>query len=70
VRGKCKFWNAEKGWGFLSGDGSDVFCHYSAIQMKGRRDLKEGDHVEFDIEQSDKGLKAKNVTVINSQEAP
>lgn len=64
MKGKVKFWNDEKGWGFIgSEDGRDVFCHYTSIQMAGRRTLKEGDGVEFDVEQSEKGPRAKNVTV-------
>lgn len=69
AKGFVKWWGSEKGYGFLSmGDGKDVFCHYSAIKMTGRRDLKEGDQVEFDVEPSDKGLRAKNVTIVGSQE--
>lgn len=61
--GKVKWWNSERGYGFLSSsEGKDVFCHYSAIQMAGRKDLAEGDAVEFDIEQSEKGPRAINVT--------
>ena len=67
MKGKCKWWNAEKGYGFLSTqDGQDVFCHFTAIQMSGRKDLKEGDAVEFDIEPADKGPRAKNVVIINA----
>ena len=61
VKGKCKWWNKEKGYGFLSAAGKDVFVHYSMIQVSGRKDLVEGEAVEFDIEQAEKGPRAINV---------
>jgi len=64
LKGKVKWFQDEKGYGFLSGDdGINVFVHYSAIQMPGRKTLREGDEVEFDIEPSDKGPRAKNVSL-------
>jgi len=63
VRGKVKWFNASKGYGFLERqDGeSDVFVHYSAIQGEGFRSLEEGQAVEFTIAKTDKGLQAENV---------
>ena len=63
-QGVVKFWS-QKGWGFItSQSGDDIFCHYSAIQSEGFKSLNEGDTVEFSIEQSPKGPKAANVTVL------
>ena len=65
MKGKVKWFNDEKGYGFIgSDDGKDIFCHYSAIQMQGRKKLMEGDRVEFEIEASEKGPRAKNVLVV------
>lgn len=63
ARGRVKWFSDKKGFGFLSQDngGEDVFCHYSAIESKGYRSLNEDDVVEFDIENSPRGLKAANV---------
>ena len=59
-----KWFNAEKGFGFIEqdGGGADVFVHYSAIQTNGYRSLDEGQRVEFEITQGDKGPQASNVT--------
>ncbi len=61
--GTVKWFNSEKGYGFITqSDGSpDVFVHFSAIQMDGYRNLTEGQAVEFDVQQGDKGLQAANV---------
>lgn len=63
MNGKVKWFNDVKGFGFLScDDGSkDVFVHFSAIAMNGRKTLTDGDPVTFDIVTSDKGPKAANV---------
>ena len=60
--GTVKWFNAEKGYGFISqSDGADVFVHHSAIQMSGYRALQEGQQVEFEVQQGQKGLQAANV---------
>jgi cold shock protein len=63
--GTVKFFNAEKGFGFISRDGGDdVFVHYSNIQGNGYRSLDEGQQVEFDVAPGRKGEEAQNVRVI------
>lgn len=60
--GKVKWFNAEKGYGFITTeDGKDVFVHFSAIQSDGYKTLDEGANVEFDITESDRGPQASNV---------
>ncbi|MDD6259068.1 MAG: cold-shock protein [Erysipelotrichaceae bacterium] len=60
--GKVKWFNAEKGYGFITTDeGKDVFVHYSAIQSDGFKTLDEGQSVTFDITESDRGPQAANV---------
>jgi cold shock protein len=60
--GTVKWFNSEKGYGFISQDGGpDVFVHYSAIQEQGYRNLEENEKVEFDVSQGPKGLQAANV---------
>jgi len=63
--GTVKFFNAEKGYGFISREqGDDVFVHYSAIQGSGYRTLEQGQRVEFDTGPGRKGEEAQNVRVI------
>jgi CspA family cold shock protein len=60
-----KFFNSEKGFGFISREGADdVFVHYSNIQGNGYRSLDEGQHVEFDVAPGRKGEEAQNVRAI------
>jgi CspA family cold shock protein len=63
LQGKVKWFNNQKGYGFITrDDGSgDVFVHYSAVSGDGFKSLAEGDAVEFDVVDSDKGPKAANV---------
>jgi len=63
TRGTVKWFNDEKGFGFLTRDDGekDVFCHFSAIQVEGFKSLTEGQKVEFDVVQGQKGPAAENV---------
>ncbi|QJD83735.1 cold shock domain-containing protein [Cohnella herbarum] len=62
MRGTVKWFNAEKGYGFISiEDGNDVFVHFSAIQGDGFKTLDEGQAVEFEITQGNRGPQASNV---------
>jgi cold shock protein len=62
TQGTVKFFNAEKGYGFISREqGEDVFVHYSSIQGDGYRSLDEGQRVEFDVGVGRKGQEAQNV---------
>jgi CspA family cold shock protein len=61
-KGKVKWFNDAKGFGFIEQEGgSDVFVHYSAIQMEGFKTLKQGQEVEFEIREGAKGPQAANV---------
>ena len=61
--GTLKWFNAEKGYGFISQEsGDDVFVHFSAIQGKGFKTLEEGQSVSFEIEEGPRGKQASNVT--------
>lgn len=60
-KGKVKWFNAEKGYGFIEGDQGDVFVHFSAIVMDGYKALEEGAEVEFDVIEGAKGPQAANV---------
>jgi CspA family cold shock protein len=62
-RGRVKWFNAEKGFGFIERDGgNDVFVHFSAINMDGYKTLEEGAEVEFEVVEGAKGPQASNVT--------
>ena len=62
-KGTVKWFNNQKGYGFITAeDGKDVFVHFSAIQGDGFKTLEEGQAVTFDVEESDRGPQAANVT--------
>ena len=63
--GTVKFFNAQKGYGFISREGGDdVFVHFSAIQMQGYKALEENQRVEFEVTQGPKGPQAENVRAL------
>ena len=65
VSGTVKFFNAEKGFGFISREGADdVFVHFSQIEGEGYRSLQEGQRVEFEVGPGRKGDEARNVRVV------
>lgn len=68
--GKVKWFNGEKGFGFIEQDdgGADLFVHFSAIEGEGYRNLNEGDVVEFEVGQGQKGPQARSVRVTQSAE--
>ena len=64
-QGTVKWFNSEKGYGFISRpSGEDVFVHHSALRTAGSRSLNEGDRVEFEIVKGPKGFQAKDVVVL------
>jgi CspA family cold shock protein len=66
VQGTVKWFNNEKGYGFIAVDeGQDVFVHYSAIQSEGYKSLEENQRVEFEVAQGPKGAQAESVRVIS-----
>ena len=65
MRGNVKWFNNDKGYGFIEYlDGEDIFVHYSAIKQNGYKTLTEGQLVEFDLVQTEKGLQATNVIAV------
>ena len=65
MKGTVKWFNKEKGFGFITGeDGKDVFAHFSQIQKEGCKELFEGQEVEFEITEGQKGPQASNIVVI------
>ena len=66
AKGRVKWFNEKKGFGFISGDdGNDVFVHFSAIKRDGFKSLYEGDEVEFEVTEGPKGPQATNVVVVS-----
>ncbi|WP_303861716.1 cold-shock protein [Alkalibaculum bacchi] len=67
TNGIVKWFNAEKGYGFISTENEgDVFVHFSALQMDGYKTLNEGQNVEFDIVEGEKGPQAANVNAVEA----
>ncbi len=65
MKGTVKWFNQEKGFGFITGeDGKDVFAHFSQIQKEGFKSLNEGEKVSFDVANGEKGPQATNIVVI------
>jgi CspA family cold shock protein len=65
ANGTVKWFNNKKGYGFINEEeGRDIFVHFSSITMEGYKSLNEGEQVEFEIEDSDRGPEAKNVRKI------
>lgn len=68
VRGTVKWFNNEKGYGFIDfTDKDDIFVHYSAINQNGYKSLNEGDQVEFTLLETSKGYQALNVSVVKDE---
>ena len=64
-KGTVKWFNNQKGYGFITdSEGKDIFVHYSGLNMEGFKALHEGQNVEFDVSEAEKGSQAMNVTVI------
>ena len=65
MKGTVKFFNNQKGWGFITGeDGQEVFVHFSGLNMEGYKTLEEGQTVEYEVSDGQKGPQAVNVTVV------
>ncbi|UCD71446.1 MAG: cold-shock protein [Syntrophobacterales bacterium] len=65
AKGTVKWFSEKKGYGFITReDGDDIFVHYSAVKKEGFKTLHEGDEVEFEISQGEKGLQATDVVVV------
>ena len=64
MTGTVKWFNAEKGFGFITGeDGNDVFAHFSQINIDGFKTLEEGQNVTFDVVEGEKGPQAENINI-------
>lgn len=66
MRGTCKWFNEQKGFGFITpeGGGEDIFAHFSQIQMDGFKTLNEGQRVEFDTVRGSKGISAERIRIL------
>jgi len=68
VKGKVKWFNAEKGYGFIAREGDpDIFVHFSAIQQDGYKSLREGEEVEFELVESERGPQAQHVVRLSTR---
>jgi cold shock protein len=68
VKGKVKWFNAEKGYGFIAREGDpDIFVHFSAIQQDGYKSLREGEEVEFELVESERGPQAQQVVRLSTR---
>ena len=68
-KGIIKWFNNEKGYGFINGDANeDIFVHYTAINLDGYKTLSEGEEVEFTLIKTEKGFQAKNVNPVKQKE--
>ena len=66
-KGTVKWFNNQKGYGFIQDeDGKDIFVHYTGLDMEGFRSLDEGNKVEFDIVEGEKGLQASHVVKVHN----
>ncbi|MFN4182523.1 MAG: cold shock domain-containing protein [bacterium] len=68
MRGVVKWFDSKKGYGFITAEQKDYFVHFTAIQGEGFKTLREGEEVEFEFEQTPKGLSATKVFPIRTQE--
>ena len=67
MKGTVKMFNKEKGYGFVHGDdGVDYFFHYSELQMDNYKTAEQGEHVEFDVQQSDRGPRAAKIKKLDA----
>jgi len=65
MKGTVKWFNSEKGFGFITGeDGNDVFAHFSQIQKEGYKALEEGQSVSYDVVKGPKGPQAENIVIL------
>lgn len=66
MRGKVKWFDNRRGFGFIEQPGGeDIFIHYASIEKEGYKTLKEGQYVEFEVKETNKGLQAKHIKPIN-----
>ncbi len=66
MKGTVKMFNKEKGYGFIRGeDKNDYFFHYSSLIMEGFKTIEQGENVEFEVAQSDRGLRAQNIKKVD-----